>query len=144
MVSGQVRMLLTHPAQMMSHRRRGGAFYEPAEVKPPLTENSPQWPRDGQRTLRLRSCPGSTPGGEPGQDRSRSAGPLSPGSFGSLLLGLKAISTAMRRAAGSDGVRRARGIATTFSPCPGHFDPGAPATAFVPRRLPAGRQGDPI
>jgi len=27
---------------------------------------------------------------------------------------------------------------------PGPTDPGAPATAFVPRRLPAGRQGDPL
>jgi hypothetical protein len=40
------------------------------------------------------------PGGEPGQDRSRSPGAPALDSFGSLLLGLAAISTATRRAAG--------------------------------------------
>jgi hypothetical protein len=77
---------------------------------------------DGER-FEFGPVPVRPPGGEPGQHRTRST------RAGSRLVrftpprGLRAISTATRRAAGSDGGRHRGRIASTFSPCPGSARP---------------------
>src|SRR5262249_52790347 len=100
------------------------AFYEPAAVKPPLTGYPPEQPRDGPRTLRLRSWPGSPHTGA-NRDRTDPASQARrlPLPSAHTPLGLEPISTMARRVAGSHGVRRPRGLATTFSPCPGSIRP---------------------